>query len=272
MRSKAAIIAGGGLLPTLIAEGMNKLGVNPIILLSTLEKERNTDYKKLEESYVVKFFELGELERLTNYLLDEEIDEVIMAGKFSKTDFLNFNADKVWLNILSKIPNFQNDSVLAALIEHFEENKITVSSQGKYLCDLVAPEGNIVGEITPIEIDDILYGYTHAKKIADLDIGQTIVVKDKTVFAVEAIDGTNATIKRGGELAKHGAIAIKVSKTKLDWRVDVPVIGAETIKAAIEGNIRVLCVEAGKAFFVEKEESFRLANTHGLSIYGVTKV
>lgn len=266
MRIKTGIIAGGGIMPALIAKGMRDKGLEPVMMLSSLENVNSTP-----KDIRVQVFALGELERLINYIKAEDIKEIVLAGKFSKIDFLQFKPDLAWQSILARIPNFQNDVICKALIESFEKDGIGVASQAKYLEDLVAIKGAIVGKPSKEELDDISFGYEIAKMIADADIGQTVVVKKKTVFAVEAIEGTNATILRGGQLAKEGAVAIKVSRTDQDWRVDVPAFGAETIKNAIAANIRVLAVEAGKAFFLEKEEAFKLAQDSGLAIYGHVK-
>ncbi len=266
MRSKAGIIAGGGIMPTLIARGMRAKGLEPVIMLSSFEKQIPS-----LEKVQFKVFDLGELEKLINYIKSEGINEIVMAGRFSKIEFLQVKPDLTWLSILGRIPNFQNDAICKALIESFEKNGIHVASQAKYLEDEVAKKGAIIGEPTKEELEDIFFGFEIAKIVADADIGQTVVVKKKTVFAVEAIDGTDATILRGGQLAKEGAVAIKVSRTNQDWRVDVPALGAETIKKAIAAKIRVLAVEAGKAFLLEKDEAFSLAKENGLAIYGFAK-
>ncbi len=253
-------------MPILIARGMRDKGFEPIMMLNSLENENS-----IPKDIQVKVFALGELERLISYIKSEGIKEIVLAGRFSKIDLLQFRPDLVWQSILVRISNFQNDVLFKALIECFEENGIQVASQAKYLEDYVVMKGAIIGKPSKEELDDISFGYEIAKMVADADIGQTVVVKRKTIFAVEAIDGTNATILRGGQLAKEGAVAIKVSRTDQDWRVDVPALGAETIKNAIAANIRVLAVEAGKAFLLEKEEAFKLANDNGLAIYGYEK-
>lgn len=266
MNKRAGIIAGGGMMPVLVAQSMREKGLEPVIMCSSQEKLRSPQFSSLEEE--IRVFELGNLAELTQFIDNKGIGEIVFAGKFPKTDFLQIIPDKAWAKIFANVSNFQNEEILSALIEHFEENGITVSSQAKFLEGLVATSGALVGQPTKEELEDIAYGFKMAKIIADLDIGQTVVVKKKTVFAVEAIDGTNETLLRGGKLAQEGAVAVKVSRTNQDWRVDVATIGAETVKTAIDAGIKVLALEAEKTILLEKDEAFQLARENGLSIYG----
>jgi len=262
---KAGIIAGEGKLPVLIGTEMEKAEIQPVFFYTT-----GTKLPKEIEGQRVFYFELGDLNKLTDKMLEEEIEELVLVGKFTKLGFFTTQLDSAWQKILAKSPNFQNEPVLKALIEHFQEKGIEVLSQAKYLKNHIARKGPIAGEITSELFTEVEFGYEIAKVLADLDISQTVVVKKRAVIALEGIDGTNATILRAGELAKD-AVALKVSSSNQDWRLDVPTIGLDTIKAAIKSNISVIGLEAQKVFLIDKEECIKLANENGLIIYGYSK-
>jgi len=136
-----------------------------------------------------------------------------------------------------------------------------------FLEDFLAPAGLIAGpKLSRREEEDVDLGWKIAKEIARLDIGQTVIVKNGTVVAVEALEGTNETIKRGGNLARKGAVAIKVAKPNQDMRFDVPVIGVETIRIAADAKLRAIAIEAGKTLLLEKDAIIDLANCSKLSI------
>jgi DUF1009 family protein len=136
-----------------------------------------------------------------------------------------------------------------------------------FLEDSLAPSGLVAGaKLSRQEEEDVDLGWKTAKEIARLDIGQTVIVKNGTVVAVEAFEGTNEAIKRGAALAREGAIMIKVAKPNQDMRFDVPVIGVETIRIAAEARVRVIAVEAGKTLLLERDAIVDLANRSKISI------
>jgi DUF1009 family protein len=120
--------------------------------------------------------------------------------------------------------------------------------------------------LSPRQEHDVELGWNAAKEIARLDIGQTIVIKNGTIVAVEALEGTNEAIKRGGTLAREGAVVVKVSKPNQDMRFDVPVIGVETVRIAAESGVRVIAVEAGKTLLLERDAVIALANGSNMSV------
>lgn len=142
-----------------------------------------------------------------------------------------------------------------------------VSSQTDYLAHLL-PQRGVLGSLNPDteQSADIAYGMDMAKKIAGLDIGQTIVVKKKAIMAVEAIEGTDQAVKRGGALAGSGAVVAKVSKPKQDLRFDIPTVGLNTLQAMIDSRCSVLAIEAEKTFLVDKEAFLAKADQHGIVV------
>src|SRR5207249_11538086 len=138
-----------------------------------------------------------------------------------------------------------------------------------FLDDDLAAKGLIAGaKLSRTEEEDVDLGWSVAKEIARLDIGQTIIAKNGTVLAVEAFEGTNDAIKRGGALAREGAVMIKVAKPNQDMRFDVPVVGVETIRIATEARLRVIAVESGKTLLLERDSMIDLASRAEISIFG----
>ncbi len=262
---RVGVIAGFGQMPILIAKEIREKGHEPFLICSS--KNHQEELAKKVAGQIV-FIPIGELDNLTTYLKENEIDELVMAGKFFKVELFKIKLDKAWTGLLNNLPTLQDEDILKGLASHIEKNGIKVASQAKYIENYISTPGLLVGELTETELVDIQYGSKIAKLVADADIGQAVVVKRKTVFAVEAIEGTDEAILRGGQLAGSGAVVVKASRSNQDWRLDVPTIGAETVQKAISVGIRVLAVEAGKTFFLEKETSFALARKHGLAIYG----
>jgi DUF1009 family protein len=138
-----------------------------------------------------------------------------------------------------------------------------------FMDEYLAPPGLIAGpKLSRREMEDVAYGFRLAKEVSRLNIGQTVVVKGGTVLAVEAFEGTNATMQRGGELGRKDAVMVKVSKPNQDFRFDVPVIGPRTLETAREARIRVLGVEACRTLLLERRRLLTLADEHRISIYG----
>jgi len=146
---------------------------------------------------------------------------------------------------------------------------VTLLPATSFLDEFVARSGLIAGRPpTRREEADIRFGFEIAKETSRLDIGQTVVVKNGTVLAVEAFEGTNEAMKRGGALARKGAVMVKVSKPNQDLRFDVPVVGVETIRIAADAKVRVIAVEAGQTLLLEKEELISLATRANVSVVG----
>src|SRR5262249_14383230 len=149
------------------------------------------------------------------------------------------------------------------------ENGVELLPASTFLDHLLALEGHIAGpKLREREAQDVAFGFQIAKQLSALNVGQTIVVKNGTVLAVEAFEGTNEAIRRGGSLGKKNAVVIKVTKPKQDMRFDIPVIGTETLKVANESKIRVIAVEAGRTLLLEKATLLDLADRYKISLAG----
>jgi DUF1009 family protein len=171
------------------------------------------------------------------------------------------------LSLLSRIVVLHDDGILRALAAELDKEGIEIVSSIQYLPELLIPKGYLTKKRPGRKQEaDIRFGWKVAKELGRLDIGQCVVVRDKTVLALEAIDGTDETIKRGGRIAGKDAVIVKVSKPDQDLRFDVPSVGLETIKVMSEVKASVLAVEAGKTLIFDKPEMLKYADSLGISV------
>ena len=190
-----------------------------------------------------------------------------MAGQIAPKNLFDLRPDWKALMLLGKLKERNAASIFAAIAQELAQANVQLLPATAFLEDSLAPSGLIAGpKLSRHEEDDVDFGWKIAKEIARLDIGQTIVVKNGTVVAVEALEGTNDAIKRGGALARSGAVMVKVAKTTQDMRFDVPVIGVETIRIAAEVRVRVIAIEAGKTLLLERDAIIDLARRAKISI------
>ena len=171
---------------------------------------------------------------------------------------------------MKKALRLNDDKVMLIIIEEFERAGMTVLDQTLFIKDLMIPSG-VLGNIKPTkeQIDDVNYGYWLAKESGKLDIGQSVVIKDKMIMAVEAIEGTDKCIQRGSKLAKKNARVIKVAKPSQDKRFDIPAIGLRTLKTMHRAKADLIAVEAGETIIVDKEKVVKYANKHNIVIMAV---
>ncbi len=190
-----------------------------------------------------------------------------MAGQIAPKNLFNLRPDVRALVVLAKLKQRNAESIFTAIADELKKEEVDLLPATTFLEDHLASKGLIAGaKLSRAEEEDVDLGWNIAKEIARLDIGQTIVVKNGTVLAVEAFEGTNDAIKRGGTLAREGAVMIKVAKPNQDMRFDVPVIGVETITVAAEAKLRVIAVEAGKTLLLERDKVVDLAAGAKISI------
>ncbi len=240
------IIAGNGVYPRLLANAA------PVL-------EQHVD--------LLEWMRVGQLNRLLRFFRTQQIHHAIMAGQIAPKNLFDLRPDWKALMLLGKLKERNAESMFAAVADELANADVDLLPATTFLEDSLAPCGLIAGpKLSRHEEDDIDLGWSVAKEIARLDIGQTVIVKNGTVVAVEAIEGTNDAIKRGGALAREGAVMVKVAKPSQDMRFDVPVIGVETIRIAAEARLRVIAVEAGKTLLLERDAIVDLANRSGISI------
>jgi len=258
------IIAGNGVYPRLLADGARRAGVEKIVAAAFTDE---TDPVLERHVNVLEWMRVGQLSRLLKFFSSQGIQHVIMAGQIAPKNLFDLRPDLKALMLLGKLRERNAESIFAAIADELAKIDVELLPATSFLEDSLAQSGLIAGpKLSPRQEHDVELGWNVAKEIARLDIGQTIVIKNGTIVAVEALEGTNETIKRGGTLAREGAVVVKVSKPNQDMRFDVPVIGIKTVRVAAESGVRVVVVEAGKTLLLEREAVIALANGSNMSV------
>jgi hypothetical protein len=263
------MIAGTGELPEIIARQAYQDGQPlPTVALSAGVAAQLTPYCPTVVQYGP-----GQLTKIMRALQQHHVRQVVVVGKVSKqllfeTPRLDLRA----LRLLSRVRDYRDMTLLQALVAEFAREGLEIVEQTRLLGHLVTPEG-VLGTRQPRrqEWQDIGYGFRQAKQLAAMDIGQTVVVRRQTVLAVEAVEGTDATIQRGCSLGQHGAVIVKVSRPQQDMRFDVPTVGPKTLQELIAGHATTLAVEAGATLMIRRSELIAMATTHRVALVGVSR-
>jgi len=262
------IIAGNGVYPRLLADAAQKAGVKKIIAAAFTGE---TDPALEQHVDMLEWMRVGQLNRMLTFFRAHDIHHAIMAGQIAPKNLFDLRPDWKALMLLGKLKQRNAESIFAAIAEELAKVNVDLLPATTFLEDSLTASGPISGpKLSRNEEDDVDLGWKIAKEIARLDIGQTVLVKSGTVVAVEALEGTNDAIRRGGELAGSGAVMVKVAKPNQDLRFDVPVIGLETIRIAAEARLRVIAIEAEKTLLLERDAIVDLANRSKISIVGRT--
>jgi len=258
------IIAGNGVYPRQLANAARKAGVKKIVAAAFSDE---TDPALTQHVDLIEWMRVGQLSRLLKFFREQEIHHAVMAGQIAPRNLFDLRPDWKALLVLAKLKQRNAESIFTAIADELAKIDVDLLPATTFLEDSLAPAGLIAGpKLTRREKEDVAYGWKIAREIACLDIGQTVIVKNGTVLAVEAFEGTNDAIKRGGALARKSAVMIKVAKPNQDMRFDVPVIGVETIRVAAEVKLRVIAVEAHKTLLLERDTIVDLAEREKISI------
>ena len=268
LEEKIGLIAGKGMLPVLSAQGAKKLGkkVYAVGLNSDVENE----IKKYV--YKLKFISTGRLGSIIEFFKRNDITKVIMVGLIKhKLIFDNIEMDDRTKRMFDCMKDKKADSILGAVCKELQKDNLELIPVTEVLDDSLVPRGMLTGKrhISRQENEDIMFGFDIAKRVGGLDIGQTIVVKDKSIVAIEAMEGTDMCILRAGEISGGGFVVVKVAKPQQDWRFDLPVIGMKTIKTIKKAKGKILAVESGKTLILEKEKTIKLADKEGVIVVGI---
>jgi DUF1009 family protein len=261
-----AIIAGNGVYPRVLARAARAAGVRRILALA-FEGETEAELGQLVDE--IYWLRVGQLNRMLSALRDAKITSAMMAGQIAPRNLFDLHPDWRALLLLAKLKQRNAESIFRAIAGELEKIGVTLLPATTFLEGCLAGKDLIVGpKLSRREKSDIDLGWDIAQKIAALDIGQTIIVKNGAVLAIEGFDGTNETMRRGGALGRGGAVMIKVAKPNQDMRFDVPVIGRETISVAAEAKVRVIALEASRTLLLEKEDVIRAAQNAKISLFG----
>lgn len=263
------LIAGGGQFPLLFADAAQARGRRVVAIAHVNETATELE-EKASATYWVK---LGQLGKIIKHFRQEGVTEAVFAGTITKTRiFHDILPDLKGLTLWGKIDKRLDDAILRAVAATLEEEGIRVLASTCYLDHLFFPHGVLTKKKpSAAQMEDIRFGWKVAREIGRLDIGQCVVVRDRSVLAVEAIEGTDAAIRRGGELAGTGAVVVKLKKPTQDFRFDLPATGLTTIEtlAAVKGA--VLAVEAGQSLLFDRAAMVTAADRAGLVVVGLTE-
>jgi len=264
---KVGIISGRGKFPVIIAEKIQNISPSTEIYAVGFKGETNKIIKHYAKEF--QLFEFGALAKAIDYFKSCKVDKAFIAGLVSHKRLFD-NSIKVMQGILDSIKDKKADSILGGIADKLKSNGIELLQILPILENSIAESGILtVSKPDEVANSDINFGFSLAKELSRFDIGQTIVVKNKCVIAIEALEGTDFCILRSGKMAGPGTVIIKVAKLHQDLRFDLPVIGSRTIKNMKKIKSATLAIEAGKTCIINKEEVFALANKYGITIVGV---
>ena len=261
---KIGLIAGNGQFPLFFSKAARARGF--CVYAAAYRKETDPGLEKWVDA--IEWIYLGQVKKLIRFFKSHEVRDVAMVGGITKTRmFSDVRPDLKALSLVRKAKNTHDDGILRAFASLLESEGIRVQPSTFLLPELLAPPGCWTRRRpSPDEIQDIQVGWHLAKEIGRLDIGQCVVVGGGSVLAVEAIDGTDATIERGGRLGRGNAVLVKVLKPNQDLRFDIPATGAQTIRIMHAAGVRALAVEAGRAVVFDREEMIELADRYGIAV------
>src|SRR5450432_359700 len=260
------IIAGSSVYPLLLADAARVAGVKKIVVAAFTDETSADISNRADE---IEWLRVGQLGRLLSFFREANVRHAIMAGQIAPGHLFSLRPDFKAMFLLARLKERNAESIFGAIADQLAEINIELLPATTFLDHLLAPDGHIAGpRLKEREDQDIVFGFEIAKQLSALDVGQTIVVKNGTVLAVEAFEGTNEAIRRGGALGRRNAIVIKVTKPGQDMRFDVPVIGTETLRVAAEAKVSVIAVEAGRTLLLEKATLIDLAGNAKISLVG----
>ena len=264
---RIGLIAGNGNFPLLFAKAARRRG-DKIVAVAIKEETSKRLVKYVD---TIHWIGVGELNKLFQIFRKGKINRAIMAGQIRPSFlFNNISMDREFKILLESVKDKKADSLLGAVAKRLGEMGITLINSTTYLLDFLPSEGVLTSRSpTSKEWQDIQFGKKVAKQIAGIDIGQTVVVKDKAVLAIEAMEGTDETILRGGKLGNGYAVVVKVSKPRQDMRFDIPVVGPRTIDSLVTSRAKVLAIEAKKTLLIDKGRCIKKANSHGIAIVAI---
>ncbi|MGE4489163.1 MAG: LpxI family protein [Kiritimatiellales bacterium] len=259
-----ALIAGRGNYPLLLARAARARGVERIVVLA-FKGETRRDIEQVADRVVR--LHVGNLQVLLDALRDSGAGQAVMAGQINPKNLFCVRMDKALLDLLKALPLKNAHTIFGAIIQEFEKTGVQMLPASSFMQDYM-PQAGLLTVRAPAgrELTDIDIGRRVIKDTSHLDIGQTVVVKEGMVLAVEAFEGTDRAIRRGGKLGGRGAVVVKVPKAGHDMRFDIPVIGTRTLQSLRKAKASCLAIEENGAILLEKDELIRRADAMNLAI------
>ncbi len=264
---KQGLIAGDGLLPVKMAQNAKENGFEVVAI--SLSADNYNELKK----HCSKVYSCspGQPKKIEKILVDEGIHQLTFLGKVNKSVLIKRpQFDSKALDFIKQAVRLNDDQVMLMIIDELNSIGVTALDQTIFIKNLMIPSG-VLGKVqpTPEQNEDVKYGYWLAKETGKLDIGQSVVIKDKMIMAVEAIEGTDKCIRRGCKLAKKDACIIKTAKPHQDKRFDIPAIGLRTLKTMRKHKAKLIAVEANETIIVDQAKTIEYADKHGIVIMAV---
>jgi len=263
-QERIGLIAGSGQFPLLFSKAAAKKGLG--VFTVAYVNEADPALSGLSEE--IQWLHLGQIKRLIRFFKQNKVRHAVMLGAVRKTRlFSDLKPDMKAIAIIAGMRHTHDDAVMRAFADHLEKEGIQIEPSTFLLPELLATQG-IWTRRKPSrsEKKDIAMGFQIAREIGRLDIGQSVIVGGGSTLAVEAIDGTDATIERGGRLGNGEAVLVKVCKPNQDFRFDVPSVGAQTIETMSRYNVRALAIEAQRTVVFDRSDMIRLADENGIAI------
>ena len=264
MSARIGLIAGNGALPRLFARAARAKGVEVVAVGHVGE----TDPELASEVERLDWVKVGQVARIERLLREQGVSEAVLAGGFSRMRAVQqMRPDLGLFRIASRLRSFRDDALLRAAADEFESAGIRIVAPTELLREILAPEGHLAGpQLDAGQERDVLLGEEVATLLGRADVGQTVVVKNGHVLALEAVEGTDACIRRGAELGGPGVVVVKRSKPEQDERFDLPAVGPGTLEVLRSVGGRVLAIEAGKTLLLEGDRLLGLANEAGITL------
>jgi hypothetical protein len=244
-------------------------GVSRLSVIA-FDAETDPSLRDLADDFVS--LRVGQLGKLLSFCKEKQVAHAVMAGQISPKHLFDLKPDLRALVLLATLKERNAETIFGAIASELAKVGTELLPATAFLEDALAPAGHFAGpSLGRKEWEDAEFGYRIAKESSRLDIGQSVVVKRGTVLAVEAFEGTDKAMRRGGELGRGGATLAKVSKPNQDFRFDVPVIGPQTLQTAHEAGVRVIVCEAGRTLLLDRAEVSRLADEYGIAMAGLPR-
>jgi DUF1009 family protein len=261
------LIAGNNRFPFLVAQEIKKTGDRVVCI--ALKEEADPNLEGFCDK--VFWFSVGKFQKIIDTLKSENVKTVIMTGQVKHVKIYSaIGMDVRAIKVMGSLINKKTNTILKTIASEFEKDGMHLIDSHTYLKHLLALPGLIAGkQLSLDESKDVDFGYKIAKGIASFDIGQTVVVKDRSVLAVESVEGTDECIKRAYKLGGENSVVIKVAKPDQDFRFDVPVIGLQTVDTLRQNKVRAMAIESGVTLILDKDEVIKKAKEEKVTIFGI---
>ena len=247
------IIAGSGVYPETFIHAARRQAPGVKLVVAAFQGETKPELADLVDG--IEWFRVAQIGKTIKFFKREGVTEAVMMGQVAPKYLFDLRPDLRAFMILARLKERNAETLFGAIVDELSKEGIIVLNATTFLEDCLPGPGHVCGPaLRKRQLDDAEFGYKIAKQTSALDIGQSVVVRHGTVLAVEAFEGTNEAVKRGGALGRGGATMVKVSKPGQDMRFDVPVVGPDTIRTAAQAGVDLIAVEAGKTLILGLDE------------------